>query len=114
MNASFYDDPQLNDYNLIAICAEDTKKYNKGKFYIPALTPFLDRSEPYIKTDKLVKTSNILNNKENLDIVPCNTSNYVELLIPDNLGEIKKDEKVMICFLNKDIQNPVILGRYLE
>ena len=86
-----------------------------GKFFIPVLTPFVDSSGPYYNKEVTPTKTNIKNsNKSNLDIKPCNTSNFVLISIPKYLiidNDIKKDDKFIIVFVGGDINHPCIIGR---
>lgn len=109
INTNYY---ASHNYNMLemAICLEVID--NKGKFYIPALTPFLDGSEPYDKQDDLISTSNILSDTKCLDIEPCTTSNYILIAIPDHINNISANDKFVISFIGGDINKPYIIGRY--
>lgn len=109
-NTNYYKD---HNYNMLemAVCLEVTDD-GKGKFYIPALTPFLDNSEPYDKTDPPVSTSNIISGTKGLDIEQCITSNYISMSIPSHINNISVRDKFVISFIGGDINKPYIIGRY--
>lgn len=113
MNTSYY---KLHSYTQleIVICLEDidNTKNNKGKFFIPAFTPFLDNDVPYDKKDPPSSTANIISGTHGLDIRRCTMSNYIELKIPEYIDSIKKGDKFVISFIGGDINKPYIIGRY--
>lgn len=113
MNTSYY---KLHSYTQleIVVCLEDidNTKNNKGKFFIPAFTPFLDNDVPYDKKDPPSSTANIISGTHGLDIRRCTMSNYVELKIPEYIDSIKKGDKFVISFIGGDINKPYIIGRY--
>lgn len=106
----FYQELDLR-YPELAICLEDAVD-KVAKFYIPILTPILDKDEPYEITDINVNTNNILNDSSSMEIGACTSSNYLELVVPDNLGECKKGDTFVVIFVGGDADKPVILGRY--
>ena len=113
MNTSYY---KLHSYTQleIVVCLEDidNTKNNKGKFFIPAFTPFLDNDVPYDKKDPPSSTANIISGIHGLDIRRCTMSNYIELKIPEYIDSIKKGDKFVISFIGGDINKPYIIGRY--
>ena len=113
MYTSYY---KLHSYTQleIVVCLEDidNTKNNKGKFFIPAFTPFLDNDVPYDKKDPPSSTANIISGTHGLDIRRCTMSNYVELKIPEYIDSIKKGDKFVISFIGGDINKPYIIGRY--
>lgn len=113
MNTSYY---QLHTYNQLemVVCLEDVEdaKNNKGKFFIPAFTPFLDNSAPYDKKDPPTSTANIISGTHGLDIERCTMSNYIELKIPEYIDSVKRGDKFVISFIGGDINKPYIIGRY--
>lgn len=113
MNTSYY---KLHSYAQleIVVCLEDidNTKNNKGKFFIPAFTPFLDNDVPYDKKDPPSSTTNIISGTHGLDIRRCTMSNYIELKIPEYIDSIKKGDKFVISFIGGDINKPYIIGRY--
>lgn len=113
MNTSYY---KLHSYTQleIVVCLEDidNTKDNKGKFFIPAFTPFLDNDVPYDKKDPPSSTANIISGTHGLDIRRCTMSNYIELKIPEYIDSIKKGDKFVISFIGGDINKPYIIGRY--
>lgn len=110
MNTNYYGS---HNYNMleIAICLEITDD-NKGKFFIPAFTPFLDKEKPYDEKDNPVSTTNILSNTDGMDIEPCTTSNYILMTIPDHINNISVNDKFVMSFVGGDINKPYIIGRY--
>lgn len=109
-NTNYYRD---HNYNMleIAICLEVTDD-NKGKFYVPALTPFLDGTKAYDEIDPPVSTANIISGANRLDIEPCITSNYILMPIPSHINDISVNDKFVISFIGGDINKPYIIGRY--
>lgn len=95
----------------IAICMEDTL-CDIGKFFIPALTPFLSKDKPYDKIDPPSSTANIISGTKGLDIHQCTTSNYIEIKLPEYIKSAKKDDKFILSFIGGDINKPYLLGRY--
>ena len=106
----FYQNLDLR-YPELAICIGKTTSRYIAKFYIPILTPILDGTKPYDITDNHVYTSNIINNKNSMEILPCTTSNYLELIVPDNI-EVEVGDTFVVIFVGGDPNKPVILGRY--
>lgn len=111
-NMEFYKDP-VYEYDELAICAEDSDT-GIAKFYLPILTPFLNKDRPYDKQERIKSKLNIKSkNRDSLDISECNISNYIELHVP--LKEaVKKDDKFIVTFIDGDINKPALLGRYYE
>lgn len=99
-------------YPELAICIGKTLYRNIAKFYIPILTPILDGTKPYDIKDNNVYTSNIINGTSSMEILPCTTSNYLELTIPDSIHNVEVGDKFVIIFVGGDPNKPVILGRY--
>lgn len=110
-NTNFYKTRDFSGLE-IAICMEDTKDEEKGKFFIPVLTPFLNNDTPYDKIDPKYSSSNIISGDRNMNLKPCTTSNYIDLYLPDGIRDIKKDDKFVISFVGGDINKPYIIGRY--
>lgn len=110
-NTNFYRSPSYN-YLEIAICLEDVIDNEKGKFFIPVLTPFLNKDIIYDKVDPNFSKANIISGSKNMNISPCITSNYIEMNLPSNESNVKKDDKFVISFVGGDINKPYIIGRY--
>ena len=114
--SNFYTDRDYK-YPEIAILLEYSIADNYdviGKFFIPAITPFIKSDLAYDKKDITPSKINIKNsNKSNLDINPCIISNYIELKIPEylNIKNINKGDKFIVSFLGGDINKPFIFGR---
>ena len=110
----FYQDLDLR-YPEIAICVDAVSRY-VGKFYIPVLTPILDKDQPYDITDINVSKSNILSDSSSMDITPCTSSNYLTLAIPNpDDYQYYKDmigDQFVVIFVGGDPNKPVLLGRY--
>lgn len=104
-------DPDLSNSIIIAICAKTMTEPGYGDFYIPALTPFLDMSVPYIKTDRAISKKNLINDRDIMDISPCQTTNYISLKVPNN-EILNKGDKFLVMFLENDIQKPLLIRRY--
>lgn len=109
MNMDYYSNHSYNNIE-IAICLEVNE--NTGKFYVPALTPFLDGDKPYDEKDPPSSTSNIISGVGSMDVEPCTTSNYIVLDIPEYINSLSEGDKVTITFVGGDINKPIILGRY--
>lgn len=107
---------QKHSYTIpeIAICLEDNDLSSNriGKFFIPALTPFLEHTAPYDKKDPIWSTENIVSGTKGLDIKPCTMSNYLEIRVPEYITKISKDEKFVISFIGGDLNKPYVIGRY--
>lgn len=108
MALDFYADLDLR-YPEIAICMEDSDT-GVGKFFIPILTPFLNKDFIYDDIDYFSSKKNIITNSK-LSIQNCTMSNYIELDIPDK-KPIKKGQEVIIVFIGGDINNIRIIGGY--
>lgn len=106
----FYQDLDLR-YPELAICIENAVD-KVAKFIIPILTPMLDHDKPYETTDINISTNNILNDSSSMEIGACTSSNYLELVVPENLGECKKGDIFVVIFIGGDPNKPVLLGRY--
>ena len=104
----FYADLDLK-YPEIAICMEDTDT-GIGKFFIPVLTPTLNRDFLFDEVDYFSKKNNIIDYK-NHDIQNITMSNYIELDIP-NKTPLKKGQEVIIVFIGGDITTIRIIGGY--
>ena len=111
MKKNFYEDLDLR-YPEIAICLEDTDT-NIGKFFIPILTPTLNKSKPYLEKNNDFYVKNLINNN-NLNISPVYFSNYIELKLPKGINSAKKDDKFIVIFIGGDINKPVLIGGYEE
>lgn len=113
-NSDYY---QSHTYNTleIAISMEDMEdNKNKGKFFIPILTPFLDGETPYDKKDLPYDEYNFTSDTPRSSMPPCTTSNYIELYLPEIITECKKGDKFVIAFIGGDINKPYIIGRYRQ
>ena len=111
---SFYDN-DLTDFKYpeIAICMEDTSG-PKVKICIPIATPTLPMDTMYDNKDLYVSMGNIVSDKTAIYVSPCTESNYIEITLPPDLGSLKAGDKVLVIFLNGDVNQPVILRRYYE
>lgn len=98
-------------YPELAICIGKTLSRNIAKFYIPVLTPMLNGNKPYDITDNHAYKSNILSNTNSMEILPCTTSNYLELIVPNDIY-IEVGDIYVVIFVGGDPNKPVILGRY--
>lgn len=107
----FYQDLDLR-YPELAICIGKTDSRYIAKFFIPILTPTLDKDKPYDITDINISKSNILSDSSSMDITACTSSNYLELNIPDSVTDIEIGDKCVVIFVGGDPNKPVILGRY--
>lgn len=108
-NSNFYDNLDLR-YPEIAICLEDTDT-NIGKFFIPILTPTLNKNEPFYEIDNTFDKKNI-ENYDDLRLSPVYLSNYIELKLPKGYENAKKDDKFIVVFLGGDINKPILIGGY--
>lgn len=106
--SSFYKDLDFK-YPEIAICLEDTNN-GIGKFFIPVLTPFLNKDIAYDKKEVGISTMNILNKNLNIEIDGCNLSNYIELKMP--VENAKKGDTFIVVFVGGDINKARIIGGY--
>ena len=110
----FYQNLDLR-YPEIAICVDAIDRYT-GKFYIPVLTPILDKDQPYDITDINVNKSNILSDSSSMDITACTSSNYLTLAVPNpDDYQYYKDmigDQFVVIFVGGDPNKPVLLGRY--
>lgn len=111
MKKNFYEDLDLR-YPEIAICLEDTVS-NIGKFFIPILTPTLNKNKPYLEKNNDFYVKNLINS-DNLTISPIYFSNYIELKLPKGITSAKKDDKFIVVFIGGDITKPVLIGGYEE
>lgn len=106
---NFYDNLDLR-YPEIAICLEDTDT-NIGKFFIPILTPTLNKTQVYYELDNAFDNRNI-ENRDDLRLSPVNISNYIELKLPKGYESAKKDDKFIVIFLGGDMNKPILIGGY--
>lgn len=106
---NFYDNFDLR-YPEIAICLEDTDT-NIGKFFIPVLTPLLDKDVPYDESDNNFNKYNI-ENRDDIRLSPVNLSNYIELKLPKGYESAKKDDMFIVIFLSGDPNKPILIGGY--
>lgn len=106
---NFYDNLDLR-YPEIAICLEDTDT-NIGKFFIPILTPTLNKTQAYYELDNAFDNRNI-ENRDDLRLSPVNISNYIELKLPKGYESAKKDDKFVVIFLGGDMNKPILIGGY--
>lgn len=108
-----FKDPEYG-YPEVGILLEDTTN-QIGKFYIGAITPFVEHDTIINKKDSTYKKSNIKSrNKDRLDIHECIVSNYIELHLPEYILEAKKGDKFVIGFINADLDKPFVIGRWYE
>lgn len=110
MNTNFFQEMDLK-YPEIAICMEYTEGPT-GKFFIPILTPTLDKSKPYIKRDQGLNLRNIQSDHSKYKIEACYTSNYLDLKLPLGLESANAGDKFVVIFVGGDINKPVIIGGY--
>lgn len=109
----------------IAITKE--KIYKNGgdksvKCRIPILMPNIPDTDP-LELKTRLSVSNILNsNKSSIKISDTIvTTNYINITIPEHVlsqlpssnGWISKGQKIIIIFMNGDINNIQVLGRYI-
>ena len=106
----FYQNLDLR-YPELAICIEDTDT-KVAKFFIPVLTPILNKDKPYEETDNNISKTNIISDSSSMDISACTSSNYLELILPDNIQGCSKGDTFVIVFIGGDPNKPVLLGRY--
>lgn len=111
---SFYNNDGTDfKYPEIAICMEDTSG-PEVKICIPIATPILPMDTIYDNKDLYISTSNIVSDKTALSISPCTESNYITITLPPDVGSLKAGDKVLVIFLNGDVNKPVIIRRYYE
>lgn len=108
----FYQNLDLR-YPELAICLEDSKD-GVAKFFIPVLTPILDKDKPYDEKDININKLNILNNSTAMEIDACISSNYLELHLPHGAETCIKGDIFVIVFVGGDPNKPFILGRYYD
>lgn len=111
---SFYDNENTDfKYPEIAICMEDTTG-STAKICIPAATPILPMDQMYDNKDLYINTNNIVSDKTAIWVSPCTESNYINITLPPDIGSLKKGDKVLVMFMNGDVNWPFILRRYYE
>ena len=111
---SFYDNENTDfKYPEIAICMEDTDG-SKVKLFIPAATPILPMDQMYDNRDLYVNTNNIVSDTTAIWVSPCTESNYITITLPPDIGPLKKGDKVLVMFMNGDVNWPFISRRYYE
>lgn len=109
--------------NEIGIAMEDFTYGGYVKLQLPSLTPFVNPSTP-LSDIRTINTSNILNmNPENLQFTPCQSNNFLEISVPEELYRYKnyhdkiptykgyRGEKFLVSFIGGDINKPVIVRR---
>ena len=117
MNPNYYQDKRF-EYPEEAVVLEDFYYKAKGKFFIPILCPELSSAIPYSNEANRGSTSNIINYNSRHGIKGTTVSNYVDLSVPefigngikDNYNMIKKGTKFLIVFVGGEINNPKIIG----
>lgn len=111
---SFYDNENTDfKYPEIAICMEDTKG-PEVKICIPIATPTLPMDQMYDNKDLQISTGNIVSDTTAIYVSPCTESNYITITLPPDIGPLKAGDKVLVVFLNGDVNWPVITRRYYE
>lgn len=109
---SFYENENTDfKYPEIGICMEDTEGPNV-KLCIPIATPTLPMDDMYDNRDLYVNTKNIVSDMTAISISPCTESNYITIPLPPDIGNLSKGDKVLLVFLNGDVNDPTILRRY--
>ena len=108
----FYQNLELK-FPEFAICIEDSKD-GVAKFFIPILTPTLDKNIPYDKKELNVNTRNIVNDVSSMNIEACTYSNYLSLKLPHQDKSCKKGDKFVVIFIGGDPNKPYLLGRYYD
>jgi hypothetical protein len=117
MNTNFYQEKRF-EFVEIAVAIEDFYYKNKGKFFIPILFPELTSTVAYTNSASRGSTSNILNYNSRHGIEATSVSNYVEMKVPEYIGESLKNEyntikagtEFLIVFVGGEINNPKIIG----
>lgn len=114
MDRSFYANEKTDfKYPEIGICLSDSID-NTVKMFIPIATPTLSRDTAYDTKDLYIPTRNIISDKTAMDFKHCTISNYITIKVPSFIGDLKKDDKVILAFIGGDINKPAIIGRYEE
>lgn len=108
-STEFYKDLDLR-YPELAICMEDC--IGRGKFFIPILSPLLNKDKINETTDLYISTKNIKSDIGNLDIGKCTNVNYIELKLPNGINNAKKDEQFIVVFIGGDINKACLIGRF--